>query len=117
MLTDASYTPLADTHEFKDDVDHEIAGTGYTANGQALTSIALSYDATSHELRYDAADVVWDPSTITNARYAVFYERDSGSDATRRLLWYWNLDVNRSSVADEFRLGFASTGLVVWRRP
>jgi hypothetical protein len=33
MLVTSSYTPNKDTHDKRDDVTNEVAGTGYTAGG------------------------------------------------------------------------------------
>lgn len=54
----------------------EVAGTGYTAGGQALTGIAQSLDTTTAIM--DFADPVWANSTIT-ARGALIYDSTNGN--------------------------------------
>lgn len=41
-LHTASYTP-SQSHDYYDDVTHEVSGTGYTTGGQALTSTSSAY--------------------------------------------------------------------------
>src|ERR1043166_7355583 len=81
-LLDNTYTPAQDTDAYWADVKaHEVTGTGYTANGAALTSLVLTTGGT-HEAQMKAADTSWASSTIT-ARYAVVYDRTPSTDATR----------------------------------
>lgn len=51
--------------------EHEVSGTGYTAGGELLTTTELTI--ASGVLTYDAADVSWASSTITDAMAAVGY--------------------------------------------
>lgn len=44
-LTTSSYSPNFDTHDFFNDVTNEITGTGYTAGGATLASVAVTYTA------------------------------------------------------------------------
>lgn len=45
MLTTSTYTPNADTHDYKDDVTNEVTGTGYTAGGATLAFKTNTYTA------------------------------------------------------------------------
>jgi hypothetical protein len=45
MLCTSTYSPNLLTHAYKSDVTNEVAGTGYTATGQAMTSLSLSFIA------------------------------------------------------------------------
>lgn len=51
---------------------NEVSGTGYTAGGAALTSTALSESPTG-TIMWDAADLAWASSTISNARCVLIY--------------------------------------------
>ena len=85
-----TYTPDQDAHVFWSDVSagtNEVTGTGYTANGVALTSKALTYDSATNKTTFGAANVSWTSATFT-ARYAVYYDRTPSTDATRPLLVY-----------------------------
>ena len=69
-LMTSSYVVDKDTNIFSD--THEISATGYTAGGKVLANSVVTQDDANDLAKWDADDVVWDPSTIT-ARYAVMY--------------------------------------------
>jgi hypothetical protein len=70
---------------------NEITGTGYTAGGQLMTGVTISYDATNSVAYVNFANVVWNPANFT-ARCALIYDAtasnasiaviDFGSDKT-----------------------------------
>ena len=70
---------------------NEVSGTGYTAGGQVMTGVTISYDATNSVAYVNFANVVWNPAAFT-ARYALIYDAtasnasiaviDFGSDKT-----------------------------------
>jgi hypothetical protein len=70
---------------------NEITGTGYTAGGQLMTGVTISYDATNSVAYVNFANVVWNPAAFT-ARCALIYDAtasnasiaviDFGSDKT-----------------------------------
>jgi len=70
---------------------NEITGTGYTAGGQTMTGVTISYDATNSVAYVNFANVVWNPAAFT-ARCALIYDStasnasiaviDFGSDKT-----------------------------------
>ena len=64
MLVTSSYTPDFGAHDFKADVTNEVSGTGYTAGGNTLGSLALTQ--TSGTIKFDAADTSWSSATITS---------------------------------------------------
>lgn len=45
VLCTSSYTPDFATHDFYNDITNEVTGTGYTAGGQALTSVTWTFTA------------------------------------------------------------------------
>jgi hypothetical protein len=65
-LHTATYTPNQDTDDFFNDATNEVTGTNYTANGVTLGSKTNTYDATTDEIRLDAADAVWTTATIAS---------------------------------------------------
>lgn len=81
LLAD-TYTPDLDAHQMWADVsaDEIDASTndGYSAGGQALTTMSLTRASGSQDSVFDADNVTWSNSTIT-ARYAVLYEAGSGA--------------------------------------
>jgi len=70
---------------------NEITGTGYTAGGQVMTGVTISYDATNSVAYFNFNNVVWNPAAFT-ARCALIYDAtasnasiaviDFGSDKT-----------------------------------
>jgi hypothetical protein len=65
MLTTSTYTPNLATHAYKSDVTNEVTGTGYTATGNVLTAVTLTYVAANswgvsraNTTAYAAGDVV-----------------------------------------------------------
>lgn len=84
-------------------------GTGYTAGGQALTSLAATTVSTNGA-KIDAADVVWTASggPIT-AAYGVIYDDTHASDAP---LWYINFDGSYSATdGDTFTVTWNTSGI------
>lgn len=91
MLCTSSYVPNQDTHQYKSSVTNEVAGTGYTAGGAPVSSLAVAYDTVTNTLSFDASDVTWTGATLIGAnapRIAVLYDSSPGSDATRPLIGY-----------------------------
>ena len=109
-LVTSSYTPDQDAHEDFADVTNEVTGTGYTADGEALASKAVTIDDTDNEGVFDAADVTWSSSTIT-ARGAVIY-KDTGSAATSLLICYLDFGSDQSSSAGDFTIQWNSEGIL-----
>jgi hypothetical protein len=86
---------------------NEVSGTGYTAGGELLTGTTLTESPTG-TLKWDANDVDWATSTITNARGAIAY-----ADAlANEILALWNFGSDYSTVAGLFRIQWHSNGLV-----
>ena len=52
---------------------NEVSGTGYTAGGQTMTGVTISYDATNSVAYVNFANVVWNPADFT-ARCALIYD-------------------------------------------
>jgi hypothetical protein len=110
MLCTSGYVPGQDAHAFAEHVTNEVVGDGYTAGGQALTGVAVSYDAETNTVSIDADDVQWADSTIT-ARVAVFY-KDSGDAATSPLISYADFGADVISSAGNFTVTLDEAGLV-----
>lgn len=110
MLCTSSYTPNQDTHQFKSDITNEVVGTGYTAGGQALSSVTLTYTGATNVLALDAADSVWTGSTIT-ARYAVIYDNTPATDATRPLVAYVDFGADQSDSSGTFTITWDASGI------
>lgn len=101
MLVTSGYVPdfAADTR--RDDVTDEVVGTGYTAGGAAAVFTGL-LDTATGKMNWTMADVVWDPSTITNATGAVLYKHRGGASSADELLAYVDFGGAKSSVTGNF---------------
>lgn len=86
---------------------NEAAGTGYTAGGELLTGTTFTESPTG-TLKWDANDVDWVTSTITNARAALAY-----ADAlANEILALINFGSDYSTVAGLFRIQWHANGIV-----
>jgi hypothetical protein len=110
-LVTSSYTPNIDTNHFFSDLSNEVSGTGYTAGGATLTSLAVSTDTTNDRGAFDAADVTWSTSTIT-ARGAVVY-KSTGTSSTSPLLCYFDFTTDQISSAGNFTITWNANGLLL----
>ena len=110
MLCTSTYTPDQDTHQYKSSVTNEVTGTGYTAGGAALTSVAVTYTGASNVFALDAADTSWPSSTIT-ARYAVVYDSTPATDATRPLICYVDFGADVSTTAGTLQITWDAAGI------
>lgn len=111
VLVTATYTPDIDTHEFYSAITNEIVGDGYTAGGAVLANKTITTDLDNDRAIFDADDVTWDASVITNARAAVIY-KDTGTPATSPLLCYCDFGENKSSSGGDFTIAWAATGIL-----
>lgn len=111
MLCTSTYAPNQDTHRYKSSVTNEVTGTGYTAGGNTLASVAVTYTAGTNTLMLDAADTSWANSTIT-ARYAVIYDSTPATDATRPLICYIDFGADVSSSGAAFNITFDAAGIL-----
>jgi hypothetical protein len=79
MLLDNTYTFNPDHNGRSSVSGDEISGTGYTANGELLSSKTVTEDATSNQGVFNAADVSWTSASFT-ARYAIIYDDSVSGD-------------------------------------
>lgn len=86
---------------------NEVSGTGYTAGGALITTTTFTESPTG-SLMWDAADVSWTTSTITNARCGLAYADASAGNEALVLI---NFGADYSTVAGTFAVQWASTGL------
>jgi len=57
---------------------NEVAGTGYTAGGQLMTNISVSFDNQSNTVFINWANVVWSPAAFT-CRGALIYDKSQNN--------------------------------------
>jgi hypothetical protein len=87
---------------------NEVSGAGYTAGGELLTTTAVS-ESPAGTIMWDAADVAWAASTITNARGALIY---ADALAGNNGIVLVNFGGDYSTVAGTFTIAWAATGIL-----
>lgn len=112
MLTTSTYTPVKDTHDFRDDVTNEVVGTGYTAGGATLAGVSVTYDAASDQVQISWTDPTWTTSTIT-ARTAVIYKSRGGASTADELLAYCTEAGDVTSTAGTFTVDLPTPTLYI----
>ena len=112
MVTDA-HTPDFDAHDFRDDITNEVtAGSGYTSGGKLMTNTTLTV-STNGTLIYNANDVSWAASTITDAMAAVGYFTN-GAAASDQLIWLSDFVTAASSSNGTFTIQWSSGGIIIY---
>lgn len=108
-LTTSAYTPNQDTHDYWNDVTNEISGTGYTANGYAITGDDLTQ--ATNVLTWDSSDdPSWTTATFTTRR-AVYYDRTPATDATRPLISWVDFGADEVVAAGTFTIVQNASGI------
>ncbi|MFH1058924.1 MAG: hypothetical protein V1797_09650 [Pseudomonadota bacterium] len=107
MLLSSAYTPNA-AHAVKADLSGEIAGTGYTAGGKALTSVTVGNSGGT--TTFDAADVAWTGASFT-ARYAVIYD-DTPTSPADPLICLIDFGGDKTVSNGTFTIQFNAAGII-----
>jgi len=106
MLTTSAYTEDKDAHDFRNDVTNEVAGTGYSAGGNAAT-VSVNLDTANDRVDITLGGTTWTTSTIT-ARKAVYYKARGGASTADELIAVNDFGSDVSTTAGTFTLN-AST--------
>lgn len=110
LLTTSAYTPDQDLHNFRDDVTNELAAAGgYSSGGVALTSLAVTYDTATNEIRWDFDDPTWTSATFT-ARRLVVYKARGGAASADELVFWVDFGADESIAAGTFAYVVPATG-------
>lgn len=81
MVLNAAYTPDKDNHSFRNSLTaNEVAGTGYTAGGVAVTIASIAYNAVTDRVEVVFNDPEWANSSFAGQYLAIY--RDTGNAAT-----------------------------------
>jgi hypothetical protein len=110
MLCTDVFTPLQDTHDFKNLVTNEVVGGTYVAGGATLGGKTITYTGGTNVLKLDADDTQWPASTIT-ARWAIIYDDAPALDADKPLLGYVDFGANFSSSNGLFEIRWNVAGM------
>jgi hypothetical protein len=106
-LLSSSYTANLDTHAHFSDVSaNEVTGAGYTAGGNTLTGVTVSYDSTARTATLNASSTTWSALTAT-VHYAVVYVA-TGNPTTSSLLGLLDFGIDRTYNGEPFELSFPS---------
>ena len=106
LITNSS-TPEFDSHDHWSDLSgNEVSGTNYTAGGATLANKTLT--GSSGTIKFDADDVAWSSSTISNARAAVVYDDTLTSDP---LVCLVNFGADYSSANGTFTITWNASGI------
>ena len=102
-LVTSSYT-FSSAHDFFDDITNEVAGTGYTAGGETITTPTVTTGT------FDAADTQWSSLTTTAAGAVVY--KDTGVSSTSPLIAFIAFGEDKSPVAQPFRIVWDALGII-----
>lgn len=102
ILTTSAYTYNRATHTKRSDITNEITGTGYTAGGQAVTSVVVTKDTTNHKLSIVITPAVWSGATTLTARNLVVFKRRGGASSADELVCVVNFSADESSSGGTF---------------
>jgi hypothetical protein len=110
-LVTASHTIDKDAHDFQNDLTNEVSGTGYSADGVAITTSAVTLDSGTDEVRLDATDAQWTTASFT-ARSAHTYKETGGADSTNPLMSYVDFGGDETVSAGTFTIQWDATGVM-----
>jgi hypothetical protein len=98
------YVPLIDTHDFRDDLTNELAGTGgYTVGGITLASKTLTYSAGTNTIQMKAADLTWTALTASAAfRFGVLQVVLGGATSLDPLVSYTDFGADQQPGGIDF---------------
>lgn len=100
MLVTSAYTAVKATHDRRDDVTNEVAGTGYTAGGATATCV-ISAGTGSKIITLQS--VSWAAATFTTAG-AVIYKSRGGASSADELIAYLDFNGNMVSLGGTFAI-------------
>lgn len=107
-LVTSSYVVDLVNHDYFDDITNEVSSSGYTAGGATLSNASIS--TASNVITLDADNIVWNTVTF-NARAAIVY-KDTGTDSTSPLMFYYDFVTDRSPSGANFTINVNSLGFL-----
>jgi len=108
MLLTSTHSPDQDNDNYRDDLDNEVSGTGYTAGGAEAANPAVT--VSGRVVTFDCDNISWGSSSIT-ARYAVFYDATPGAAASDPLIACINFGADKTSENGTFQITIDASGL------
>lgn len=104
-LLTSSFSFLASNTVWSNVSANEISGTGYSANGLALTSLSVTASGTSAV--WTAANAVWSSSTFS-AAFAVIYDATVSNDLICAIDFGGTLSVSSGT----FTIQWSGSGII-----
>jgi hypothetical protein len=104
-----AWTPLRDSHEYREDLTDESEATGYQAGGIELANPVLSVSGS--DVILDGDDIELTITGTLTARYAVLY-CSIGTAATDILLGYVDFGEDKSVTDGPYNLLWDATGIL-----
>lgn len=112
MLTTSSYTPVQNTHHYRDAVTNEVAASGtYAAGGATLAGVSVSQSGGVVSISW-TPDPSFTSATIT-ARTAVIYKARGGAASADELVAYATETGDVTSTAGTFTIDLPSPVLTL----
>lgn len=113
MLVDNTNAPDLDVDDFRDDrTTGELSNaSGYTTGGVTLASVAVTYDSTSDQVRFDCADPSWSFTASRTWRYGDVYKSRGGLASADELLANLTWDADQT-VSTTYTLVIDAAGLL-----
>jgi hypothetical protein len=112
-LTNNTYVPNQDTHDYFNDITNEVSGAGYDPGGKILASKTADYNTSTNTLTFDAADPTWATVSIAEIRYAIFYV-STGVASTSPLISYMDFETNYAPSSQSFTVTIPATGIATF---
>lgn len=97
-----------DTWDFRNDVNNEVTGAGYTSGGVAVTLTVGSVDTTNNRVAVTASNLSpgWASATVSAVGGWIY--KDNGSAATDELVQFVDFGGTVSSTAGAFSVTFTA---------
>jgi hypothetical protein len=103
MLTTSAYTPVQNTHDYRDDVTNEVAASGtYATGGATLAGVTVTQSGGVVSIGW-TPDPSFTSATIT-ARTAVIYKARGGAASADELVAYATETGDVTSTAGTFTI-------------
>jgi hypothetical protein len=110
-LMDGDFSPAMQYNINWSDISaNEVSGTGYTADGKALTGRSLSYDALGN-CTFNADNVTWTGLDVGEISYAVLLNH---TPSVYNVLAFWELDITVEG--SDFTVVWSNDGIFTFTR-
>ncbi len=114
MLVASGYTPVQNTHNFRDDVTNEVVGNEYVAGGATCANPTDTVDGAGL-VTVDFDDPpTWNQHAtgFNTARRAVFYAARGGASSADELIAYTDdFGADKGNVDGDFSIALNASGL------